>query len=162
MTEKSNMKKPVTADKLQAVARSHHIAHDTRADSREQKEHTHMSMYSRRPLIEDRSPDKSDDLNYKHDADNNGDNSSFSDDDGEDSRELEYSSPNIRKLFPPPNPLPPKALMYLKEPVRLGANTPLMYFYYYFNMQRDVINCIFAFFGIGIGIGVNMMHAIAN
>ena len=56
-------------------------------------------------------------------------NSEFSEDLSDDDSfvKQDYPSDNIRKLFPPPNPLPPKAFMYLNEPVRLGANAPLLY-----------------------------------
>jgi hypothetical protein len=39
----------------------------------------------------------------------------------------ERLSPTLGKQFPPPNPLPPKALMYLKEPLHFGAAFVLMY-----------------------------------
>ncbi len=71
-------------------------------------------------------PPESDSSGGENEDDNDSDSS------GEDlpekriSEEYTRFAANAHKLFPPANPLPPQALMYLKEPIRVGANVPLM------------------------------------
>ena len=109
------MKKPLVTDKLQLIARTHYNFHDQKGESRGFGELAHMSMQAHCLAPDINRPEKSDD--------DNSDPEDFID---KYSEEYEHFSTNLGKLFPPPNPLPPQALMYLKEPLRLGANIPLM------------------------------------
>jgi len=43
---------------------------------------------------------------------------------------------DIIKKFPPPNPLPPKSLLYSNEPLRIGGN---IYFLYLLNQAKPLI-----------------------
>ncbi len=51
----------------------------------------------------------------------------FSEDSSSERSESDSEQHWDQSAFPPPNPLPTKALMALKEPIRVGANVSLLY-----------------------------------
>ena len=108
------MKKALNADKLQIISRTHYALHDINREARGHAEHSHLNLQARCITSGHLQDEKSDD------------DSSSSDSVTKYSQEDDDCSSNLGKLFPPPNPLPPKALMYLKEPLRMGANIHLM------------------------------------
>lgn len=68
-------------------------------------------------------------IHAKEIPENQSESSCSSDSDGSSSGNEDSFLHDFNNLIPPPNPLPPAALAYHKEPIRLGINAPLLYFH---------------------------------
>ncbi len=106
------MKRPTGFDKFQFVSRAHGQNEANNKSMVLYASNVHLSTQGSVPPAESSSDDDS--------------SQSSEDSFNKYTEECEQSPANVKRLFPPPNPLPPKALMFLKEPLRLGADVPLM------------------------------------